>query len=587
MSEPTQAYAVPKATGTHGDVLAAVGLADLLATSSKVAEVRIVERESDFQVHLRPPLDATDLSAIPQAPGYPFLKANDNVIVPAGVTDPVDYKVEKAKADRRKKLIAESGKKGSGSVDSETQQLIDQEQIREDWRLLQVLNTLQGDETANKIFAVIVTEEPTKFHKELVESLNAISVGGPSGLKWAVSTVQLFTPTAAKGYSRLKPDSTDRNDKTKEQWADPFWEWMKYRGYFRVACPYFQGQKAEHVRLLCPVPHDISVQALESVTREARKGGVYGGPPKMDALGVLRLAELLIRHSEEYHATDAEPFPGLRLSGKTPAAAISGVMITHYQSLGNAKAVSAMTTMALPGWFPMENHGDAEVWLAILDEHQTVVRGLQDDHSDEIGLLIAYRRFLERRGEGAIWALTEFMEQYGPFLLRAREQGRKLRSFQTEYFRRILMGTAPSLSTVLGDQGFQAVASAVRKSTLSAQAMKAMRKADYREIRYDLLHELRRKRTLPGVGPFMEAVSDFVSKYNFENARRREMGKQAPKNVTTDEFRSFAALVETYGAAQIGALLCAYASCRESREDEFVESKEDEAGLAEAKAATN
>jgi hypothetical protein len=64
-------------------------------------------------------------------------------------------------------------------------------------------------------------------------------------------------------------------------------------------------------------------------------------------------------------------------------------MITHYQSLGNAKAVSAMSTLALPGWFSVENKEDAQTWLEILDEHQRIVRGLQDDHSDEIGLLIA------------------------------------------------------------------------------------------------------------------------------------------------------------------------------------------------------
>ncbi len=98
-----------------------------------------------------------------------------------------------------------------------------------------------------------------KFRNAVASSLANVIAGRPSGLTWNVNTVQLFTPTSAKGYSRLKPDSTDRNDKTKQKWTDPFWEWMKYRGYFRVACPYFQGQKGEHVRLLCPVPKDISV----------------------------------------------------------------------------------------------------------------------------------------------------------------------------------------------------------------------------------------------------------------------------------------------------------------------------------------
>lgn len=529
MDEKLQIYSMPKTTGTHADVFGAVGLADLLASIPNTGTIRLIEHEAMFHVLLPKRLSDRDIQLIPHTPGYPFLKTNEKVKVPTGAIDSVDYKAEKAKADRRKqRALTLKGQRKKKAIDSEILQLSQQEQPRDDWRLLQALNTLQGDETSNKIHETIVCRKPAQFHKELTAALQALSSKNMSDLDWKVSTVQIFTPIAAKGYSRLKPDSTDRNDKTKEQWADPFIEWLKYRGYFRVACPFFQGSKAEHIRLLCPVPRDISFHALELVARNLRSGGIYGGPPKLDSLAVLRLADLLIRHSEEYHVPDAEVFPGLSLKGKSPAEAISAVMITNYQSLGNAKAVSAMSTIALPGWFSIKDKADAKIWREILAEHQRIVRGLQDDHSDEIGLLIAYRRFLEKRGGTAIWTLVEFMEQYGPFLIRAREQKRKVTSFRTDYFRRIAMGTDMKLTEVLSDAGFQAVATAVRKSTVSAQAQKAMRRPDYREIRYELLHDLRRKRTLPGIEPLIETVSDFISKYNVENARRREMHKSAP-----------------------------------------------------------
>jgi hypothetical protein len=572
---------IPKRTGTHADVFAAVGLADLLASIPDTSAVGLTERDTDFVVSPSRPLAMSDLQRIPHTPGYPFLKANEKVQVPTGVNNVVDYKAEKAKADRRRQVLNSTTKRAEKTTDPEIQQFLQEEQLRDDWRLLQVLNTLQGDDTANKVHETIVNRPAEKFQDELSSAVMAVCQQQVSALAWKVSAVQLFTPTAAKGYGRLKPDSTDRNDKTKEQWTDPFLEWLKYRGYFQIACPFFQGSKGEHIRLLCPVPSDISFRALVSVARELRKGGVYGGPPKMDTLAVLRLAELLVRHSEEYHDDDAEVFPGLSLQRKTPAAAISGMLITHYQSLGNAKAVSAMSTLALPGWFAIDSQEDACVWLEILDEHQRIIRGLQDDHSDEIGLLVAYRKFLEQRGEPTVWALVGFMEHYGPFLIRAREQNRRVRSFRSDYFRRIVMGIVPRLTEILNDPGFQAVAAAVRKATVSAQAQKAMKKKDYREIRYELLHDLRRKRTLPGVAPLIEAVSDFVSSYNSENARRREMGKPAPRNVTTEEFSGLAALIEQYGASMIGALLCAYGSCREPREEEgepeFVENGPDSA----------
>ena len=136
------------------------------------------------------------------------------------------------------------------------------------------------------------------------------------------------------------------------------------------------------------------------------------------------------------------------------------------------------------------------------------------------------------------------------------------------------MSTDQNLTEILSDAGFQAVATAVRKATVSAQAQKAMKRTDYREIRYELLHELRRKRSLPGSGPLMESLGDFISKYNAENARRREMRRPAPRNVTTDEFSAFAILVERYGASLVGALLCAYGSCREPRDEEIPEPEE-------------
>ena len=405
MSELPAVMHIPKSTGTHADVFAAVGLADLLSSLPNSGPVRVLERDADFEIQGANPSDGVSAHLIPQAPGYPFLKTSEKGRVPPKARDVVDYKAEKAKADRKRQARLSQGRGKQKVVDSETQQLMQQEQLREDWRLLQVLNTLQGDETSNKIHETIVNREPERFREEVAAGLEALIHQRPSELKWPVSTVQIFTPTAAKGYSRLKPDSTSRNDKTKDQWADPFVEWCKYRGYFRVACPFFQGPKAEHVRILCPIPHDVSVNALGSVARELRNGGVYGGPPKMDALAVLTLAELLVRHSEEYHDPDAEIFPGLNLRGKSPADAISGVMVTHYQSLGNAKAVSAMSTIALPSWFHIETRNDANVWLGILDEHKRVLRGLQDDHSDEIGLLVGYRRFLAKRGDSAFWAL--------------------------------------------------------------------------------------------------------------------------------------------------------------------------------------
>ena len=84
-------------------------------------------------------------------------------MVPRGAFDPVDYKAEKAKADRIKAL--RKGKKLK-SLDSASLEAIEQDKPRPTWRLLQVLNTLQGDETSNRIHELIVKLKPSRLSGE-------------------------------------------------------------------------------------------------------------------------------------------------------------------------------------------------------------------------------------------------------------------------------------------------------------------------------------------------------------------------------------------------------------------------------------
>lgn len=577
-NEDISVWRIGKLTGTHGDVFAAVGLGDLLSGLVTPEGIRLRdEGAAGYAVETSEPIGRAGIDSLPHTPGYPFLKTKGKV-APRDVQDSVDYAAEKAKADRRKKAAEDARKKprkgkNKPVVDYNLAVDAQDDQPRDDWRLLQVLNTLQGDETTNRVHAQIVAMGSEQFTQAVTEGLTALAVGRLSTLDLGATTVQLFTPPAAKGYARLKPDGTDRNDKTKEGWADPFIEWLRYRGYFNAACPFFQGSKAEHIRVICPVPRNVSLGALCAAVRELRRSPLYGTAPKLDSLAALTLAQILIRHSEEFHDDKSEPFAGLRLADASPASVIGGLTVTHYQSMGNAKAVSSILTIALPGWFPIKNPQDAMDWLEILDEHRRIVVGLQDNHSDEIGLLIAYRQFLQSHGQSAAESLLEFVGSYGRLIMHAngsRAEGRQrwLRRFGESGLRRTLMGLTEGLAGISEDAGFQAVARAVRQSTVTAQNKRARGQEVWREIRYDLLHEIHRTRKVPG-HRFVECISEFLSRYNQENARQREMTKNpkiAPANVSDDELRSFLGLVDKHGASLVGALVAAFGTCKEEWE---------------------
>jgi len=561
-------FTAAKSTGTHADVLTAAGLADLLASAVGASSVRLVEEGPRFRVELAQPADLVE-DLVP-APGYPYLQVKTDG-TPVQVHDVVSYPAERQRVDvynQTRKAIRE--KKASES-DPDVAQLLQLNQPRPDWRLLQVLNALQGFNNTNHVHGLIVSSKPEDLRLQLVEALANFQAGKPSGLGWDVSSVQLFNPNAAKGYGALKPRGTDRNDRTKEQWTDSLVEWLRYRGYFACACPFFTGSKGEHIRVLCPVPADISLAGLRHVSAELRAAPIYGNAPKVDALAVLHMARILIERSQfGDQPSSAISMLGINLLGKTPARIISGLAITNYQSLGQARAVSDLSLLAVPDWFEIHSQQDAADWLGILDEQQRIIGSLRDERSDEVGLLIRYRRFLEQRGGRAADAFIDFMGAYGSFLVPARDRDRRRRlpSFSTQHAHRVIGGLMAEYVDILDAPGFQAVARAIRRSTVSAQALKAIGARDYREIRYDLLPEIRRKRALPKPESLIEALADFVVSYNSENARRREMKKLAPGNVTTDEFQELVGLIEQRGAPLVGALLAAYGSCREPRDSE-------------------
>jgi cytochrome c oxidase assembly protein Cox11 len=99
-------FRINKNAESHGDLLAAVGLADLLASSTGIGTVTLTDLGAVFEVRLSRSWDDRIAASLPQDPGYPFLKANAKVVVPPGAQDVVDYQAEKAKADRQRKLIS-------------------------------------------------------------------------------------------------------------------------------------------------------------------------------------------------------------------------------------------------------------------------------------------------------------------------------------------------------------------------------------------------------------------------------------------------------------------------------------------------
>ncbi len=501
-------YTVFKRTGTHADTLAAIGAADVL----KQLEPRIVEWEDRFEVQLRRRLLATDL--IDVGPGFCYLER------PA---KPASRSLGKntARPDGR------SGSRFRGVPCASPS----------DNRLYTILARLKAYAGPNRVIAEFAKMRPEDWTKNLWNSFQ-----GQREFVFSSPLVQLFNPHSAKGYALLKPSGTKRRDKTKDRWAEPFHEWLRFRGYFEGCAGWFASQD---LRLFCPIPADIPYEEFASIVCSFRELRLGGTGIKMDCRAVLGLTRLLVETAKSY---------------RPPRQSVRGVWVTHYKDMGQAHTFLSMEQLAIPDWFELRTEADEQSWLRALDEHEIIIRRLTDSHSDEFVLLKQYRRIFQARREESIPELVNFLENYGCLLFKKRAQGHwSLPQFT-------VAGVAPilepdgNLRTVLRNPGFQAVSAAIRSSTIGAQAARHSGKLDHREIRYGLLSEIRRA----GVSSRYELLKQtlsFIAKFNQEGIERRSAGLRFAR-IRSEETEAFRTLVEGLpGSMPVASVLCAAATC--------------------------
>jgi hypothetical protein len=500
-------YVTYKQTGTHADILAAIGAADVL----RHLEPRIVEFEDRFEIQLPRHLHSSDLGAI--EPGFSYL-----------------LRAKKATPSLPPERLVQT--QAAASLNGGHTSVSTAEN-----RMYSILGLMKAYGGPNLVVARFAKMKREKWEAKVWECFQ-----GHPDFVFSSPLVQLFNPHAGKGYALLKPRGTNRNDKTKDRWAEPFVEWLRFRGYFEGCAGWFASGD---LRLFCPIPADVpygQFAAAAAAFRDLRLGGTG---VKMDCRAVLGLTRLLIEGAETY---------------RPPRQWVRGVSVTHYKDMGQAHTVMALEQLSLPDWFELRTAQQAQAWLETLEEHDVVLRRLTDSHSDEFALLKQYRRTLQASRNESIAEFVEFLMGYGIVLFKRRAQGHwLLPQFSISGVTPILRRD-PNLRVILRNHGFLAVVAAVRSSTVGAQAARRNGKPEHREVHYGLLGEIRRASLLER-RELLRCVSSFVSSFNRETAKRHAMGLRAAR-IQDGEMDAFAALVERLPSSAVaGSLICGIASC--------------------------
>lgn len=594
-------YFIDKSSNTLADNLAAFGLAFVLNALAnppgepKRATVRLEDRGFAFVVVCNPPLRPEWVAERTFFVGAPFLvtwdkKSSQKVVKGTTLTlaelegrgseAVVDYEAEKQKNqayfDWLRGLNAEDKRR---AVQGELQ---GPDSPRADWDVfrainpaaLQAYNSLmatwwQGRAAFPDLLKALLQLTATSPNDEAGAEASWVKVCKAQGLEKpkAATASQLFNPAQGKGTNYPKAE-----------WRAPgnlkgFWmlEWLKAVGLFHggftriVANPSDpRNAKDRKTYVLCPLHLDWGEH--QEVLKHFRPAMVGSATAiKLDILAALRYTDAFLKHYEEAKVEDQ----ALELFGQRPSDLVSGMQMAFYKSLGQSPAVLNIATLNLPRWVAPRAPEMLSEFQEALAEHLQIVRTLDETRGEQFALLAHYRDFLSGDDFTSFFAFTT---AYSSFVMQQYDRRKYVRPFTTNTLEVLFMNSdKPVYSEIVQNEGFRAIAYAIRHSTVVPQARKGKGNRPAVDIRYGLGQQLARKAAYPA--DFLVEIAEFIHLYNAENAQLREKGRNPfRKNVTTADIEALTELVDRFGSKVVCQMLVAYGYAREpyEREEEEV-----------------
>lgn len=190
MSDTSQIFRLPKQTGTHADVFAAVGLADLLQS---LFEKPVQLRDEGALFLIVPPGEFSGvLEKLPHSPRYPWLFA--------GTGDPQALMgltaINMSEEFQRVKRWFENQRKirQQKNPDPDLLQLLQKDAPISRWWICAPLTAtkLKAISTWNRVAECISRTPAQTFRTQVGDALQAVATGSPSKIRWPATSNGLF-----------------------------------------------------------------------------------------------------------------------------------------------------------------------------------------------------------------------------------------------------------------------------------------------------------------------------------------------------------------------------------------------------------
>lgn len=561
-------YYIDKITQTPADTLLAFGLThllDLIVPEEEIdPQVRLIDQGDCYCISLAMPIESL---WVEKCAFQPLIKGLNTAKKMASTPRPVEYLSEQRRNQgyfegRKKKLsdeqLAEQGltpphldwpawakinqMAATNSYNSLIEQWHEHEKCFAD--VLKIILTLYSQRPND----VAVAE---KEWKELAKQHALKS-------KAQAPQLQVVNPGMGKGANKSKASGLSIGG------LNGFWlpEFLKFVGMYKSAIPRVVSNSKDRKTYILR-PNQLGWTTHGKVLPEFQKAMYASTAIQMDILAALRYCNVFLQQWKAGQATSRS-----RHRRGHPGNHVAALEVISYKHLGSAHATMNLSTLVLPQWVnPINTVEEANQFITLLDEHETIIRNLNEKHSRERALLHSYRNFISARD---LRSFYEFTAGYASYVMSKLVAGSfPPRRFHIPNLEVLIMSHNPDLSPIIQNPGFLRIAEAIRNSTVTPQFHKAKKnQSGPYEIRYGLGNDLLRNASYPE--KFSQALSRFAFNYNQENGRVNERFHGEPpirrKSIRTEDIDAVIALIDQYRDSEtIANLLVAYGYAHDPR----------------------
>jgi hypothetical protein len=481
-------FKVKKRTGTYSDTIEAFGLANLLNEIQNRTELNrpklwIKDKGLFYELTSKPEIKLEQIQKLSYFPLFQYVVRDASETFDENY---FDYPKQDALKKERRSLIQKAYQEYTGKEKAE--------QLRQ--RLTEINRIYSEEKFIDPhldVYSQVATKNNFEVFKKLYNNfylnknsfqilisyiLDYYTVDQPiqsiksfQSFNEKVTALQIYNPNSGKGQNRPKASGSGAKG------IDSTWisETMKISGALtNMLCQLVKVGSSYDMKVVVPDFKKTEYNLQRQIVLSFKKNIKGNTPLKVDILNLLILNKQLIENTEEYKGFKARNI-------------LTGLHSTYQKDLGQNKAVVNISELQTPDFIEFDSEDEAKDWVELLKEQINII-GSIEELGDATQGLIAYRTFLTS-SHFSSWA--KFIFWYAEHIMSNFSRNKYALPFKVtslnKFFKNMNM-TEFKISEIISNEGFQKVAYAIRKSTVTLQyTPKDQRKF---EIRYGLAQTL-------------------------------------------------------------------------------------------------